>query len=611
MFSLPGNRPYACTMCDKKFAARSNLIQHRMVHKRPFNCNMCNKRFDKEDQLKKHLFAHPQALLTCNFCTYAATSQSDLNKHMVEHHPPQVMDTRGSTPVKNEPHQNGDLSSSEDGVVPDQNGGDPGKSPAGSSGTGSGDYGDHRDVMTPHLMQHNVPPLSSPSPLPSVQTSTQQGLTPPAAPLPNTQQALSLQTSLQPPAPLNVPQMSQFSPRSLSQTTDAGLFSPKSLGQAGLDHRGSRVDTICSQLITSVAHGPSNPSNLPSNPSHTPYPTPAPLPSPGTSLPPASSLQAHSALPPVSIPPPTLPSMDHDLFKGVTVKKEVEDYTDMSCNGATCASDSHGLSAATQVPRPGEDITSPQNIPYTAMYSSADLMRATSSSVPPSTVYSNLASTTPSTTVTSVPSFASSFGSGAKPPGPATPTLPAIHEVFSRRSQRIPPTFANFSVPAMLSPDRLNMNLSHSGELPASLLSSPPISSTSTNALSTSTTPTTSTPSLNLPTLSSVQQSGNRPMAQLPPIAQVLRQPKDAAVQHAAPVPGIPALDEILAYYINQGKLFKCQYCNILFYERGMYFLHASLHGQSSPWECSICHKLCMDKNEFTIHFVNQQHTGL
>ncbi|ELT90572.1 hypothetical protein CAPTEDRAFT_45512, partial [Capitella teleta] len=51
-----------------------------------------------------------------------------------------------------------------------------------------------------------------------------------------------------------------------------------------------------------------------------------------------------------------------------------------------------------------------------------------------------------------------------------------------------------------------------------------------------------------------------------------------------------------------QGRLFKCQHCHILFYERGMYFLHASLHGPSSPWECSICHKVCSDKNEFTLH---------
>ena len=87
------------------------------------------------------------------------------------------------------------------------------------------------------------------------------------------------------------------------------------------------------------------------------------------------------------------------------------------------------------------------------------------------------------------------------------------------------------------------------------------------------------------------------------------RPTQDVSVQHTSPIPGYPDLDDVMAYYCSQGRLFKCQYCNIIFFERGMYFLHASLHGSSSPWECGICHKLCADKNEFTLHFVNQQHT--
>jgi len=103
-----------------------------------------------------------------------------------------------------------------------------------------------------------------------------------------------------------------------------------------------------------------------------------------------------------------------------------------------------------------------------------------------------------------------------------------------------------------------------------------------------------------------------RPTAQLPPIAHTMRQTKDrAGVQHSITIAGFPSLDDVLSYYVSQGRLFKCAHCNILFFERGMYFLHASLHGLSSPWECSICHKVCADKNEFTLHFVNQQHNNL
>ena len=99
-----------------------------------------------------------------------------------------------------------------------------------------------------------------------------------------------------------------------------------------------------------------------------------------------------------------------------------------------------------------------------------------------------------------------------------------------------------------------------------------------------------------------------------PPLPSMQQTPAslafDSSRKDPAPPPPqmLPPLDDVIAFYISQGRLFKCQYCNILFFERGMFFLHASLHGNSSPWECSICHKICSDKNEFTLHFVNQQH---
>ncbi len=552
-----GNRPYACNLCDKKFAARSNLIQHRTVHKRPFNCNMCNKRFDREDQLKKHLFAHPQALLTCNFCQYAATSQADLNKHMVEHHPPQVLDTRGPASVKSE---SGEEQEKMTGGEAEQ-----GKSPATS--TGSADFVD-RDVLTPqpHLMTHAVPPLNSPPPV--VEHTSPQSVSVHVTPLPSPQRNA-------------LPPVSQFSPRGPTQQ------------QQPPESRGSKVDTICSHLSTSASS--------------------LPLPAPSlnrfaSSLPTSVS---HNPAPPASFannPPSTMPPIS-EAFKGVVIKKEVEDYLDTPCSRQAPFSsplhvDRHSTSPRS-LSRQSEDVTSPVSSHAQQTFSSPDHMRS-ASMLPPSPIYSN---TTPNPnfqpSTTSGPTFHSGFPAhNAKPPNPpGTPTLPGIHEVFSRRAQRIPPTFANFGVPPMLSPERLNVNAPHMGELPISLMS-PPSTSTPHSVSS------NNSSNLTLPTLNS-NPSSNRPTAQLPPIAQVLKQPKDSIPQHSTqPVPGIPGLDDILSYYINQGKLFKCQHCNILFYERGMYFLHASLHGQSSPWECSICHKVCMDKNEFTIHFVNQQHTS-
>ena len=184
-------------------------------------------------------------------------------------------------------------------------------------------------------------------------------------------------------------------------------------------------------------------------------------------------------------------------------------------------------------------------------------------------------------------------------------TLPGIQEMFSRKTpnaqqpgappQMPPLSFPNFNVSALALAAEQGV-VKTPADLQSFLLSAAP--------------PAGFNPAISHgPPMVTLNP---RPTAQLPPIAQNpisanLR--KDQPMQHTAALPGIPALDDVLSYYIGQGKLFKCQYCNILFFERGMFFLHASLHGQTSPWECSICHKICSDKNEFTIHFVNQQHT--
>ncbi|GFO35213.1 Zinc finger protein squeeze-like isoform x3 [Plakobranchus ocellatus] len=85
---------------------------------------------------------------------------------------------------------------------------------------------------------------------------------------------------------------------------------------------------------------------------------------------------------------------------------------------------------------------------------------------------------------------------------------------------------------------------------------------------------------------------------------------KEVATQYNnTSLPGeLPTLEDLLIYYESQGCLYRCQHCRISFEERGLYFLHKSLHGEMSPWQCSICQKICADRNDFHLHFVNQQH---
>jgi hypothetical protein len=68
------------------------------------------------------------------------------------------------------------------------------------------------------------------------------------------------------------------------------------------------------------------------------------------------------------------------------------------------------------------------------------------------------------------------------------------------------------------------------------------------------------------------------------------------------------SLEDLLCRLEAEDKLFRCNFCDILFIERGMYFLHKALHNSNNPWQCSICHKIMQDKYEFTLHFVNQKH---
>ena len=63
------DRPMHCTVCDKRFAQKSNLIKHLLAKhllissgerggERPLQCNVCDKRFTSKDTLSKHLGTH-------------------------------------------------------------------------------------------------------------------------------------------------------------------------------------------------------------------------------------------------------------------------------------------------------------------------------------------------------------------------------------------------------------------------------------------------------------------------------------------------------------------------------------------------------------------------
>ncbi|XP_077207745.1 zinc finger transcription factor Trps1 isoform X4 [Paroedura picta] len=52
----------------------------------------------------------------------------------------------------------------------------------------------------------------------------------------------------------------------------------------------------------------------------------------------------------------------------------------------------------------------------------------------------------------------------------------------------------------------------------------------------------------------------------------------------------------------------KCVHCGIVFLDDVMYALHMSCHGDSGPFQCSICQYFCTDKYDFTTHIQRGLH---
>ncbi|XP_043544936.1 zinc finger transcription factor Trps1 isoform X1 [Chiloscyllium plagiosum] len=58
-------------------------------------------------------------------------------------------------------------------------------------------------------------------------------------------------------------------------------------------------------------------------------------------------------------------------------------------------------------------------------------------------------------------------------------------------------------------------------------------------------------------------------------------------------------------------SLTKCVHCSILFMDEVMYALHMSCHGESGPFQCSICQHFCTDKYDFMTHIQRGLHRSV
>ncbi|KAM6897575.1 zinc finger protein Pegasus-like [Xenentodon cancila] len=70
--------------------------------------------------------------------------------------------------------------------------------------------------------------------------------------------------------------------------------------------------------------------------------------------------------------------------------------------------------------------------------------------------------------------------------------------------------------------------------------------------------------------------------------------------QPSTPTPVPTALDQQLSY--------KCQHCDIRFYDNILFTIHMGCHGYEHPFQCNICGHMCIDRYNFACHFARGQH---
>ena len=53
---ITGEKPYACSMCPRRFAQKSHVVRHERIHtgEKPYACFHCGKKFVNSGAARKH-----------------------------------------------------------------------------------------------------------------------------------------------------------------------------------------------------------------------------------------------------------------------------------------------------------------------------------------------------------------------------------------------------------------------------------------------------------------------------------------------------------------------------------------------------------------------------